>query len=166
MLDTVDSLLKTCESLIARARTVIENWESGDLAAAVTDLGRTASAAQEVVSQIRQVTSLPLQPQGSSAECFKTRVGAIPQYCAVFKLTGTSRQMREQGLILGQTVRFFTTSDLAWYRTKNHPSLADGSIHHFSIAPSRLRFVGYEPVKEFPWDERRRLTKQTPEATR
>lgn len=160
VLGTVDSLLRTSECLIASGTAVIENWESGDLAEAVTLLSATISDAQELVSELRQVTPHSRQPKGDSAKQFKAIVGGIPQYCAVFKLIRVTRLMRDQGLKSGQEVRFYTISDLAWYRTENHSSLENGSINHLPITPSRLRFIRYEPVEEFPWDERRRVNKQ------
>jgi len=166
MSHTVDRLVRTCESLIRSATGVIQRWESGDLAEAVTHLGATASKAKEIITELRHLTARSSQPKGTAAERFKATVEAIPQYCAVFKVIRATTEMPQQGLCSRQEVRYYPASDLAWYRTQSHPSLKDGSINHLSIAPSGLRFMGYEPVKEFPWDERRRVNEHRLEATR
>lgn len=166
----LEGLLISVEDLIESGQHVVDNWEAGDLAAAVTQLNQRISAARTVLTQDSTfgfgAASLPAQPsheQQRKNKQFNAVLAKIPHYCAVFKVRRTNAHMQSNGLRTGNEVRFYeATPDLAWYKTAGHHTLKDGSISYLvDVTPTLLLFLKYELVDEFPWDTRRR-TGQAP----
>lgn len=166
----LEQLFISLEDLIESGQHVVDNWETGDLAAAVTQLNQRVSSARTVLTQGSTfgfgVALLPAQPSHERQrknKQFNAVLAQIPHYCAVFQVRGTNAHMQSNGLRTGNEVRFYeATSELAWYKTEGHPTLKDGSISYLvDITPTLLLFLKYELVDEFPWDTRRRTGQET-----
>ena len=170
----LDKLFVTVKDLVESGQSVVDNWESGNLAATVIALNEQVSAARSVLAYFQEQESVSSEKAYSrialhrgtkdkSREQFSTIIASIPHYCAVFNVTLSTPRLRYAGLHLGQEVRFYaSTPDLGWYETNGHPSLKDGSVNHLvDVPPAQLKFLRYEPVTEFPWDKRRRVGQVT-----